>query len=88
MKYIVFQRMVSETMKVNNIVLFPNTMVHSEVAKDLMAGSLAGWVVDSAGEVSPMEMKCHGKSDTLGVKSKPTRDTRLLMMNDYGGAYE
>jgi hypothetical protein len=82
MKYIVFAREIN-TLVVHTPVIFPSMLVHKMVADDLLAGTMKGWRVDSAGEISPLGMECHGESDTLNVASKPERDTRLILMNDY-----
>lgn len=86
MKYVVFKRQL-RGLTVLHPVIFPNHLVHADVAEDLTkpGASLAGWKVDSAGSVSLfMEPMCNGLSETLGVRSKPERDSRLIRMNDYG----
>lgn len=86
MKYIVF--LVPGKLPRLAPVVFPNWLTHSDVAQALLQSGkmpeLTGAVADSAGEYSPLGGVCSGHSETLGLQSKPDRDTRLLLMNDYG----
>ena len=86
MKYIVF-RTAGEITRLHPVI-FPNALAHADVVVALTNGAspeLKGAVADSAGEFTPVSGSCHGKSFTLGnLPSKPERDTRLIMMNDYG----
>ncbi len=89
MKYIVFKRRNRGGATLMPVV-FPNHLVHSMVAESMTAkgAPLAGYKADSAGEVSLMDCKCHGKSETLNLIAKADRDSRLLLMHDYGIGYE
>lgn len=72
-------------------IIFPNTLVHAHVAKvmELLLGLLfprSTVTVTSAGELNSADItaQCYGESTSIGVKSKPTEDTQLVIMNDYG----
>lgn len=82
MKYIVFKKMHGDMRRLTPII-FPNTLVHIDVAQTMMAGPLKGWLPDSAGTYVPSSGDCCEKSDTLGLAAKPDRDTLLIRMNDY-----
>lgn len=71
--------------------LFPNNFVHDHVAKALVLIMSFMFIrydikVTSAGEWNSADFgaDCYGKSDSIGVKSDPVEDKRLIMMNDYG----
>lgn len=68
-------------------VIFPNNLVHADVASDMLAGSLKGYKADSAGSINLGFgiIQCYGESTTLGLKARPERDERIIKMNDYGG---
>lgn len=87
MKYVMFKKVHKEFTQYVPIV-FPNIIVHADMAKAMLAGPLAGFVVHSAGEVSPLDMKPHGESSTLNVKADLPDDERRLLMNDYGAMCE
>lgn len=86
MKYVMFKK-VTGTLTIYHPVIFPNHLVHADIAQALtgyqVSPPLAGFTVDSAGEWNGFE--CSGSSSTLGIDSKPERDTRIIAMNDYGG---
>lgn len=88
MKYVVFVKR-AKTITIHVPVVFPNMLVHADVAKMMTCdiGPLAGYKADSAGECSTFghDFMCHGESTTLGLKAKPNRDSELLHMADYGG---
>lgn len=70
-------------------VIFPERMVHAEVAQYIIhmnrMTEKATVRPDSAGFVSLTDCKCHGESESLGIKSKPERDSAVLLRSDYGG---
>ncbi len=69
-------------------VIFPNFLVHSDVAKAVLAtDQMKDFKVDSAGEYGPLNGACSGKSDTLNVKAKSPRDEVIISHNDYGSGF-
>lgn len=68
-------------------VIFPNILVHADVARAMQAVIRMGAVVHSAGEFNCDDPLCYGKSETLGVKSDEKDDHRIMMC-DYGGCIE
>ena len=87
MKYIMFKKPLGVDTTLYTPVIFPNALVHADVAKAMLEGPLEGHTVHSAGEISPLGMECTGGSDTLGVKADPA-DTNRIQFNDYGMCYE
>lgn len=89
MKYIVLECEISSDHKVEVPIIFPAALIHADVAK-AMAHSIRfnhGWIAKaiSAGELpSTGILGCHGKSETLNLKSRGAVDDRLLSLNDYG----
>lgn len=79
MKYVMFKRGEHYVP-----IIFPETLVHADVAEWMRLGP--GYQVHSAGFISPLSMKCHGRSESLGVESDPG-DTVRIRMNDYGGGF-
>lgn len=65
-------------------IIFPNELVHSMVAEQLLP-LVKGAAAVSAGEISSMgiESTCHGGSDTLKLKSRGKLDDLLIRMRDY-----
>lgn len=86
MKYVMFIKDEGGDFPIAYPVLFPNNLVHQEVAEALMAGPLEGFKVRSAGELTSVGkgQGVTGKSDTIGVQSHPD-DERIINMQDYGG---
>ena len=70
MKYIVIEINHTET-----VIIFPKFIKHKNMAKRVLR---EGEKVLSAGFISFDEASCFGKSITLGVGSRPTRDNLLL----------
>lgn len=88
MKYVMFRKALdSVTLFVP--VIFPNALVHADVAEAMMAGPLKDHFVHSAGEVSLFGGRAavSGESETLNRKCDPG-DARRIMMSDYGGLIE
>jgi hypothetical protein len=88
MKYIMFKKERNGAIT-HYPVLFPNDLVHSDVAEWLMTGPLEGFSVRSAGFVSSIGKGegVHGRSDTLGVSSHPD-DKDIINGQDYGAAFD
>lgn len=93
MKYVMFEKKLSE-LTISHPVIFPNHLVHSEVSEAILAMGVLGagpgkdgfgWKAVSAGEYDVMTGECSGKSETLGLKSRPEEDKYIIKMNDYGG---
>jgi len=88
MKYVMFIRDDEGGFSVAYPVLFPNNLVHEEVASALMAGPLEGFKVRSAGELTSMGKGAGvgGRSMTLDVETHPD-DESIINMQDYGGCF-
>lgn len=86
MKYVMFVRKIG-TMEYAYPIIFPDVLVHADVAKFMHRGDLRDAHLDSAGFISPIAMECHGRSESLNLDSKPARDTQVIRMSDYGGGY-
>lgn len=88
MKYIVLKVKIDATLSVELPVVFPNILVHANVAKALQAlPELKGASVVGAGEYTHTEGACSGESTSLGIKSRGDVDELLLTMSDYGLNY-
>lgn len=87
MKYIMFVRDMGNGMRVAYPIIFPDMLVHADVAKMMHRGDLRDAVIDSAGFISPMGMLCHGRSESLNLDSQSKRDTDIIRMCDYGGQW-
>lgn len=90
MKYIVFS-LGLDGMSREVPVMFPNCMVHIEVARSLVAGQVLKGnpiKVVSAGEYCPFNGACSGESTTLMVKSRGDIDTKLIQTHDYTGGFQ
>lgn len=87
MKYVMFKKPFGQDTTHFVPIIFPNNLIHADVAKAMQKGPLKGYEVHSAGEISPLGMDCTGGSDTLGVKADPA-DTNRIQFNDYGMCYE
>lgn len=63
-------------------IIFPDELCHCTVVptdtytRDGKETKL--WEADSAGFVSAVDSRCYGKSTSLNLKAKPTRDTTLI----------
>lgn len=88
LKYIMFIKESDNGMKTAYPVIFPNHLVHDEVAEALLTGPLQGYEPRSAGEVSSLGMGDHvgGRSTTLNLKPHPD-DRNIINMQDYGGYF-
>jgi hypothetical protein len=67
-------------------VIFPNELAHADVAKALTHSKGLRdlkMVVDSAGSYDPVNQYAYGESTTLNIKSKPTRDSQVIVSHDY-----
>lgn len=82
MKYVMFAIQVAGVTQ-NVPVVFPNSLVHADVAKALLAGPLKGYTPVSAGEGLISSEALHGKSTTLGLVARESLDTVILNTNDY-----
>ena len=87
MKYVMFEKRMSDGLVHKVPVIFPNTLVHDEVSEALTAGPLKGYAPCSAGEISPLDMQPHGESTTLRLKADEALDETVIRLNDYGGAF-
>ena len=85
MKYIVFR---TKDGRQEIPIIFPNHLVHLEVAK-AMSKIVGTSRIVAAGEFSSLEIEanCHGKSSTIGVKSRGKEDERLIAAFDYVFGY-
>lgn len=81
MKYIVF-RTIDGRQEIP--IIFPNILVHIEVAQALAKLVKTSRVV-AAGEFSSLDIdaNCHGKSTTIGIKSREDEDDSLISNYDY-----
>ena len=81
MKYIVFQ---TKDGCQEIPIIFPNTLVHIEVAQALSKIVGTSRIV-AAGEFSSLDIDatCHGKSTTIGIKSREDDDAQLISNYDY-----
>lgn len=86
MKYIMFKRDQGDLSKLIPII-FPNDLVHADVAKALQESVLKGTSIVSAGSISPLNLQAEGRSETLNVESNPVLDSHVIKMNDYGVGY-
>lgn len=91
MKYIVLSA-ATDGLSVEVPCVFPVMLSHDVMADHLrhaVAHDLKWEVgeVVGAGFLSPMNMRCHGESDTLGVASRGREDTEVILMCDYGGMF-
>lgn len=87
MKYIMFKRQVGDMTKLIPVI-FPNDLVHKDVADALQQGTLKNTTIQSAGFISPLNLKPEGGSETLNVNSNPATDEMVIKMNDYGGGWQ
>ena len=87
MKYIMFKQEKNGLVELIPI-LFPNKLVHKDVADALQQDVLKGCSIHSAGSISPLNLIPEGHSETLGIKSDPITDEYVIKMVDYGGGYQ
>lgn len=87
MKYVILKSVLAgQEQKIP--IIFPNFLVHSDVAK-YIAGNLirqhgrpVDITVSSAGFINLGDVACHGESETCKVKSDPL-DADVIQMHDY-----
>jgi hypothetical protein len=98
MKYVVISAVKTDRKGDTSVIrypfVFPNTFVHSHIARAL--GLVISFVhpshsilTTSAGDVNSMDFggECSGESTSIGIKSA-AGDTNLLRMNDYGSGID
>ena len=84
MKYIIFTKLIGDLPQEIPI-LFPNELVHLEVAKALVKVVGTSKIV-AAGEFNSMQINSegfHGKSVSIGIKSRGPRDGVMISLVDY-----
>lgn len=84
MKYIVFQHDIAG-IKQEIPIIFPNNLVHLEVAKALTKVIGSSRIV-AAGEFSSTDIEADsigGESTTIGIKSRKMQDKKLIWGIDY-----
>lgn len=88
MKYVMFRKLFKGGGAYYVPIVFPDMLVHIMVADSMTAkgAPLEGYMPVSAGNISPIDWEPFGESTTLKMSPHP-RDKRILLMNDYGGAY-
>lgn len=93
MKYIVMGVLTKSGLDCEIPFVFPDLVVHlnmATVCKVLLEDQFKGADVRviSAGFINSIDVtsECYGKSESLGVTSRP-EDTRLIKMCDYGSIY-
>lgn len=79
MKYIMFQ---AGDLKYKLPVIFPDTLVHEDVAEALLPLLPGGAKVISAGECTVMG-QCSGRSETLKVASRGDKDSAVVNTFNY-----
>lgn len=90
MKYVMY-KITRKGLVQFNPIIFPNMLVHAMMNDLVMAKAHELWpnalnvVADSAGEMSSVTLQCSGMSESMnGLKSKPKRDTLIIISMDYG----
>ncbi len=87
MKYIVIKEMLGDDLAREIPIIFPVVLVHRNVWERMQKLCSINATVIAAGEVSLFDgVRCHGKSETLNLKSREGVDERLIRMNDYGAS--
>lgn len=87
MKYIMFKGQIGDMTKLIPVI-FPNDLVHKDVADALQQGALKNTTIHSAGFINPLNLKPEGGSETLNINSDPEVDEIVIKMNDYGGGWQ
>lgn len=87
MKYIMFKHDQGDLSKLIPVI-FPNDLVHADVAKALQESVLKGTSIISAGSISPLNLQAEGGSETLNIESNPIVDSHVIKMNDYGAGWQ
>ncbi|WP_151838114.1 MULTISPECIES: hypothetical protein [unclassified Acinetobacter] len=86
MKYIMFRKEINDLVELIPVI-FPNKLVHKDVADALQKEVLKDCTIHSAGSISPLNLLPEGRSETLGAESNPETDEHVIKMNDYGAGY-
>jgi hypothetical protein len=95
MKYVVIEVIMRSGVEMEIPIIFPDLLVHSEVA-DMLQLKLSQQFKDadikpiSAGFLSSLSIDsgcCHGESESLGLKSRGMKDSALVTGCDYGSMY-
>ena len=89
MKYVIVEAVKEDSeLKCEVPIVFPNFMVHEDMAKALSKVLLDQHGFDSkpiaAGEYNIMSGSCSGRSDTLNLESRGNVDEQVINLNDYG----
>ena len=84
MKYVMFKKQLEDG-TIYMPVIFPNSVVHSDVGEMLINGEKLD--IHSAGDVSIRDATCGGSSSTLGLGSD-TKDQDRIMLHDYFHGFE
>lgn len=89
MKYIVFSVELDEGHTKEIPIIFPNDLVHEDVAKSFKRVLFRNFEdqeisVISAGFINVgLVLSCHGRSETLGIASRGAADETLINRYDY-----
>lgn len=87
MKYVVMQVKTSSQgdLVLELPIIFPDVLVHADVAKAIAGIPGITATAVSAGFMSSLDLEpvCNGKSETLNLKSRGQADTGLIRMIDY-----
>ena len=88
MKYIVMQANVTDESAREDIIMFPDNLVHLDMAETMKHSYLRRYrmtsKVVSAGFVHIGSLECFGKSESLNIGSRPKTDSDLLIAGKYG----
>lgn len=86
MKYIMFGRSAGEHLEQRTPIIFPNSLVHADVA-DALKGlpELTGCTVVSAGEFNALTGETYGGSTSLKVDSRPEDAVTIKGMDYFHG---
>lgn len=90
MKYIMFEVDIG-TLTKKVPVVFPNELVHREVAGVLVPmlhKQFGSCRCISAGEFSPITGDCSGRSSTMKLDSRGEEDSAIIIGCDYGAGLE
>lgn len=89
MKYVIIHKKMGQGMVQVIPIVFPNAMVHADMAEAAMKAIGGECTVKSAGEAYINCTSAHGESSTLGIKSNPDeRDHARINLSDYVGIEE
>jgi hypothetical protein len=82
MKYVMLKRRLGADMHQLIPIIFPNALVHSDVAEALAAALPVPVEIVSAGSVILNDAVCGGNSESLGLSAEPG-DAEIINFNDY-----